>query len=295
MNTVKKVRAIRISALFVLFIMMQSCAFISMDLAGITQFQPFEERVFNPGSSDKILVVEVLGPIATTATRDFFPKQGTVERLDVILNQAKKDKNIKGLILKIDSPGGGINASDLVFKEIKSFKEERKIPVVACVTGMGTSGAYMAALSADRIVALPSSMVGNVGVLLPSISLEGLMDKLGIRNQTLTSGKFKDTGNPLRDMTSDDRAILEGIVGEFQRDFIARVKENRPVTAEDLAVIQDGRVMTAATGLKFHLVDQVGYYEDALKAMESLSKAVNPTVVVYRRRGENQGGFYSWP
>lgn len=276
-------------------LMIQGCAFISLDLSSFIQFQPFEERILKSGSDDKILVVEILGPITTTAVRDFIPRQGTLERLDGIIEKAKKDKNIKGLILKIDSPGGSVTASDLVFSQIKEFKEAQKIPVVACVTGQGTSGAYMVALSADSIVALPSSVVGNVGVLLPSISLEGLMDKLGIRNQTLTSGKFKDTGNPLRDMTTEDKAILEGIIKEFHRDFLTKVKEQRPVTAEDLAIIEDGRVMTATSGMKVHLIDQVGYYEDALKAMESLSKTESPTVVVYRRRGENEGGFYSWP
>jgi protease-4 len=276
-------------------LMIQGCAFISLDLSSFIQFQPFEERILKSGSDDKILVVEILGPITTTAVRDFIPRQGTLERLDGIIEKAKKDKNIKGLMLKIDSPGGSVTASDLVFNQIKEFKEAQKIPVVACVTGQGTSGAYMAALSADRIVALPSAVVGNVGVLLPSISLEGLMDKLGIRNQTLTSGKFKDTGNPLRDMTTEDKAILEGIIKEFHRDFITKVKEQRPVTAEDLAIIEDGRVMTATSGMKVHLIDQVGYYEDALKTMVSLSKTESPTVVVYRRRGENTGGFYSWP
>ena len=290
-----KVSNILLCALLVSLPLIQGCAFISLDLSSFIQFQPFEERILKSGSDDKILVVEILGPITTTAVRDFIPRQGTLERLDGVIEKAKKDKNIKGLILKIDSPGGSVTASDLVFSQIKEFKEAQKIPVVACITGQGTSGAYMVALSADRIVALPSAVVGNVGVLLPSISLEGLMDKLGIRNQTLTSGKFKDTGNPLRDMTPEDKAILEGIVKEFQQDFLTKVKEQRPVTAEDLAIIEDGRVMSATSGMKVHLIDQVGYYEDALKTMESLSKTEAPTVVVYRRRGENEGGFYSWP
>jgi protease IV len=290
-----KVRTMLLCALLCAVIMIQSCAFVSMDLGNFVQFQPFEEKVLKPGSPDKILVVEVLGPITTTASRDFFPEQGTVERLDSVLCLARKDKNIKGLLLKIDSPGGDVTASDLIFREVQTFKKEHKIPVVACITGMGTSGAYMAALSADRIVAVPSSMVGNVGVLMQSISFEGLMDKLGIKDQTLTSGKFKDTGNPLRDMTNNDKVILQGIVKEFQQDFLAKVKAHRPVTADDLAVIQDGRVMTATTGMKLHLVDQVGYYEDALKTMESLSISKNPTVVMYRRKGENTGGFYTWP
>lgn len=274
----------------------QGCAYISLDLGSFMEFQPFEERVIKEGSADKILVVEVLGPITTTALRDgFIPRQGTLERIEAIFEIAGKDKRVKGIILKIDSPGGGVTASDLLFKEVKAYKEKHKIPVVACITGQGTSGAYMAALSADSIVALPSSVVGNVGVLLPSISLEGLMDKLGIKNQTLTSGKLKDSGTFLRDMNEEDKVILEGIVTEFHRDFVAKVKSIRPVTPEDLVVIEDGRVMTASTGMKYHLIDQVGYYEDALKTMESLAETEDPTVVVYRRKGENKGGFYSWP
>ncbi len=277
-------------------VLLQGCAYISLDLGSFMEFQPFEERVIKDGSADKVMVVEVLGPITTTAFRDsFMPRQGTLERVEAIFEAAKKDSRIKGIILKIDSPGGGVTASDLLFKEINAFKEKQKVPVVACITGQGTSGAYMAALSADSIVALPSAVVGNVGVLLPSISLEGLMDKLGIKNQTLTSGKLKDSGTFLRDMNQEDKAILEGIVTEFHQDFVAKVKATRPVTPEDLAVIADGRIMTASTGVKYHLIDQVGYYEDALKTAEALSKVKDPTVVVYRRRGENKGGFYSWP
>lgn len=277
-------------------VLLQGCAYISLDLGSFMEFQPFEERVIKDGSADKVMVVEVLGPITTTALRDsFMPRQGTLERVEAIFEVAKKDSRIKGIILKIDSPGGGVTASDLLFKEINAFKEKQKVPVVACITGQGTSGAYMAALSADSIVALPSAVVGNVGVLLPSISLEGLMDKLGIKNQTLTSGKLKDSGTFLRDMNQEDKAILEGIVTEFHQGFVAKVKATRPVTPEDLAVIADGRIMTASTGVKYHLIDQVGYYEDALKTAVSLSKVKDPTVVVYRRRGENKGGFYSWP
>lgn len=275
---------------------LQGCAYISLDLGSFMEFQPFEERVIKEGGADKVLVVEVLGPITTTAMRDsFVRRQGTLERVEAILEVARKDDRVKGILLKIDSPGGGVTASDLLFKEIQAYKAEHKVPVVACITGQGTSGAYMAALSADRIVALPSAVVGNVGVLLPSISLEGLMDKLGIKNQTLTSGRLKDSGTFLRDMNEEDKAVLEGIVKEFHKDFLAKVTSIRPVTAEDLAVIGDGRVMTASTGMKHHLIDQVGYYEDALKTMESLAGTQGPTVVVYRRKGENKGGFYSWP
>jgi protease-4 len=223
------------------------------------------------------------------------PKQGTFERIESVLELAKKDNRIKGLILKIDSPGGGYTASDLIFRRIMEFKKERKIPVVACIVDQGTSGGYMVALSSDYIVAVPSSVVGNVGVLLPSISLGGLMDKLGIDNQTIKSGKLKDAGTPLRDMSPEEQALLNGIVMEFAGSFIEQVKSVRPVTEEDVAVFQDGRVLTATQGKNLHLIDEVGYYEEALTKIKSLAKVEDPTVVVYRRRGENRGGFYSWP
>ncbi len=241
-------------------------------------------------------MVEILGLIRTTDRHDaFLPNPGTYERLENIQDMAQKDKNIKAMILKIDSPGGGYTASDLIFRKIQEFKKSASIPVVSCIVGQGTSGGYMVALSGDYIVALPSSMVANIGVLVPSISLGGLMDKLGIADQTIKSGKLKDTGSPLRDMTEEDKAILKNMVMEFSSSFIERVKARRPVTKEDIAVIQDGRVLTAAAGRELTLIDEVGYYEEALGKVESLAGIKNPTVVVYRRAGENKGGFYTWP
>jgi len=277
-------------------LVLSGCAFITVDLASLTRIPGFEERVLRSGSADKILVVEVLGPITTTAVREALTKrQGSLERIDGVFTKAKKDEHIKGVILKIDSPGGGVTASDLIYRRVLEYKASQKVPVVACITNMGASGGYMVALAADRIVALPTSTVGSVGVLLPSISIEGLIDNLGIRDQTLTSGKHKGAGSIFRDMSPDDKAIYEDIIQDFHQDFISKVKARRPVSEDDLKIIGDGRIMTARSGLKYHLIAAVGYYEDALKAVETAAKIQNPTVVVYRRAGENSGGFYSWP
>lgn len=277
-------------------LLLGGCAFVSVDLSSLAQVPPLEERVIREGSKEKILVVEILGMIRTTGSRDtFVHRQGTLERLDNVLEKAGRDDRIRGVILKIDSPGGGYTASDLVYRKIREFRESSEVPVVGCIVGQGTSGAYMAALAADYIVALPSAVVGNVGVLLPSISLEGLMEKVGVDNQTITSGELKDAGTPLRDMTDAERRLLTGIVMELHASFMARVEEARPVTEEDIAVFRDGRILTAATAKTLHLVDEVGYYEDALEKVESLAGVENPTVIVYRRKGENRGGFYSWP
>jgi len=277
-------------------LIIQGCAFVSLDFKSLMTLSPLEERVIVRGSKEKILSIEILGPITVTSVRDrILPGEGTLERLDAVLSKASKDPRIKGIILKIDSPGGGLTASDLVYRKIMEFKKTKRLPVVSCIVGEGTSGAYMVAIAGDKIVALPSSIVGNIGVLLSSISLEGLMDKLGIRNQTITSGRFKDSGNPLRDMTDEDRDILNSIVMDFYRAFLKRVQLRRPITDTDIAVIKDGRVLTASSGLKYHLVDKVGYFEDAMDMVENMAGIQGATVVMYRRRGENKGGFYSWP
>lgn len=279
-----------------LLIMLQGYAFISLNIKDLLFLPPIEERTLIPGTKDKILVIEILGYLTIAAKKDgIIPREGTMERLDSVLAHAKRDKTIKGIVLKIDSPGGGVAASDLMYKRIKEFKKTQKIPVVACIIRQATSGAYMTALAADKIVALPSSIVGNIGVMIPSISLEGLMNKLGIKHQSITSGKFKDSGTPLRDMSSEDKEILEDIVMEFYRDFLSKVESVRPVTKEDLSIISDGRVMTASTGLKHHLIDKVGYFEDAVMYVEDRADIKGAMVVVYRRKGENEGGFYSWP
>jgi len=279
-----------------ILIMFQGCAFISLDIKSLLSLPPIEERTLIPGTKDKILVMEILGPLTITAKKDgIMPREGTMERLDSILARAKRDKTIKGIVLKVDSPGGGVTASNLIYKKIEEYKNTQEIPVVACIIRQATSGAYMTALAADKIVALPSAIVGNIGVIIPSVSLEGLMNKLGIKHQSITSGKFKDSGTPLRDMSSEDKEILKDIVMEFYKDFLSKVEKVRPVTKEDLSIIKDGRVMTASTGLKHHLIDKVGYFEDAVMYVEDLADIRGATIIVYRRKGENEGGFYSWP
>jgi protease-4 len=273
------------------------CAFVTIDLMSLTRIPGMQERVIYKGTESKVLVVEILGLITTTGVKQMFTSQeGTYERLDGILNTADKDPRIKAVILKIDSPGGSVTASDLVYRRIVDFKTNKKIPVVACITNMGASGAYMIALSADRIVALPTSMVGNVGVFIPFISFQGLMDMLGVRDETIASGKYKVAGSPKKDMTEEDKAIYKTIVDEMYADFMAKVKKNRPaMTDADIKIVGDGRVMAANTAVNYHAIDEVGYYENAVKSAEKLAGITNPTVVVYRRVGEKQGGFYSWP
>ena len=289
---------IRIIIALLAALALAGCAFVSVDLGDLLSAQPFEQRVLEPGGPDKILVLELTGPIGVTATHaGLSSSEGALERLEDILALAEKDRAIKGVILKIDSPGGTVTASDLVHRRINQYKTKHQLPVVACITQLGTSGAYMAALSADRIVALPASYVGNIGVIRMGVSVSGLLDKLGIKDETLTTGKYKDTGNPLRGMTEDERRLVtDSFLMEAYRDFLAKVRAGRPaITEADLKVAGDGRVFNARQACELHLIDKVGYYEDARGLVCELASLDKPSVVLYRRSGEAKGGFYSWP
>lgn len=289
---------LRIIAALLLTISLSACAFVSVDLGKLLDEGAFEQQVLESAGPAKVLVLELTGPISISAARETFGGgQGTLERLEDILRLAEKDKAIKGVILKIDSPGGTVTASDLIYRRIRQYKTRQHLPVVACITQIGTSGAYMAALSADRIVALPASYVGNIGVIRPGVSVGGLIDKLGIKNETLTTGKFKDSGNPLREMTAEERQLItESFLMEAYRDFIAKLRSARPsLTEADLKVVGDGRVLNARQARELHLIDEVGYYEDALRLVTELAGLDKPSVVLYRRGGEARGGFYSWP
>ncbi len=277
-------------------LILNGCSLISVDLDSFMGPQPMQESVLVQKSADKILIIEVLGPISTAGIQSTFSyTEAVYERLDEILRKAGRDHDIKGILLRIDSPGGEATASTLTYRALKQFKNERNIPVLALITNYGTSGAYMAALSADKIMALPTSIVGSVGVIMPSLNFTGLLDKLGIEDTAITSGELKDAGSPTKKMTDKDRAIFEAIIMEEYGLFIEMVKENRPVTEADLQIIGDGRIMTPSAAKQHNLIDAVGYYEDALKMLSGMIGNDDLSVVRYRRRGESEGSFYTWP
>lgn len=289
---------LRFPAALFLSLCLCGCAFVSLDMGGLFTEQPIEKRILEDRGPDEILVLELTGPINISNAREKFDaSQGTLERLEDILTLAEKNASIKGVILKIDSPGGTVTASDLIYRRIRQYKARHKLPVVACITQLGTSGAYMAALAADKIVALPTSCVGNVGVIMPGLSVAGLMDKLGIKNQTITTGKYKDIGNPLRDMTDDERKLMaDSFLKDAYLDFLDKIKKSRPeMTEEDLKIVGDGRIFNARYAKQLHVIDEVGYYETAREQVCQMANLTNPSVVVYRRADEAKGGFYSNP
>jgi len=274
------------------------CVFITGNLNPFaTTPHPLEEHVVSGTSGPKILLVDISHTIqgeADEGALGISRRESTTARVREELEQAAKDDRVQAVVLRIDSPGGTVTASDIVFHEIMTFKADRHVPVVADLLDMATSGAYYVALAADEIVASPTTVTGSVGVVMYGVNLAGLMEKIGVKNQTIKSGQHKDIGSPLRKMTHEDRAILHGVLNQMQQRFLSLVRERRR-TLDPAAVqtISDGRIFTADQALQAGLVDKIGYLDDALRAAKSRAGMTEARVVMYRRPEEFAENVYS--
>src|SRR5437773_2966080 len=193
-----------------------------------------------------------------------------VARIKEELTLAAEDDRIKALLLRINSPGGTVTASDIIYHEIMAFKEKRKIPVVAVIMDLGASGGYYIAVTGDRIIAHPTSVTGSVGVIMLRVSAEGLLQKIGVEASAIKSGAKKDIGSPFRPMTEDERAIFQSMINGFFSRFLDVVSKGRSLPADQLKVIADGRVVTGPKALKLGWFDRFGYLVVAIAAARNL-------------------------
>ncbi len=233
---------------------------------------------------NKIALIDVEG-VLTTGGGGFYGWFGTpVADIKEKLKRAEADGSVKAVVLRIDSPGGEVTAADILCNEVRGFSERTGKPVVAMFMGIATSGAYYMALPADRIYAHPTAVTGSIGVIIHYTNVEGLYEKLGLKPVTIKSGKKKDIASATRALTDEERQLLMGINRELFDKFMVKVRSNRPeMSAEDLAVIEDGRIVTAEQALALHMVDRVGYLPDALKEARELAGIPAAKVVMYSK------------
>jgi protease IV len=203
------------------------------------------------GFGDKLAVVEL---------------QGEIRSSEDIVRQLKKyrnDDDVKGIVLRIESPGGGVVASHEIYEEVKKTRDLGK-PVVVSMGSVAASGGYYASMGANRIVANPGTLTGSIGVISEFMRLDPMLNKIGIEPRTIKSGKFKDSGTPFREMTADDKQYFQNLMDEVHRQFIAIVEKERKLNHDSVIAIADGRVFTGEQAYKKHLVDTLGTYEDAI-------------------------------
>lgn len=210
------------------------------------------------------------------------------------LKVAATDPRIGAVVLRINSPGGGVTASDIMAEELNRFQAQTHKPVVACLMDLATGGAYYIALGADEIVAHPTTITGAMGAIANHYNLEDAMAALNITADPVKAGELVDMGSVTQPLSDEARALLQEMADGFRDRFASRVRSRRKVLSDaDMAVIADGRVMSASRALKLHLVDRLGYLDDAVSDAASMAGFHQPEVVLIQRASHPGRSIYS--
>lgn len=215
---------------------------------------------------EKVAVVPVTGLISDP--------EPTIEQL----KKFGKDDSVKAIVLRIDSPGGGVGPSQEIHEEVKKVRAKK--PVVASLGALAASGGYYVACAAQRVFANPGTMTGSIGVIMPFMNVKDLVEKIGVKGMTVKSGVFKDIGSPLRDMTPQERELLQGVVDNVHLQFVNAVAAGRNLNRENVLRIADGRIFTGEQAKALGLVDVLGNLEDAVADAGRLGKISGEPKVV---------------
>ncbi|MFC1604884.1 signal peptide peptidase SppA [Planctomycetota bacterium] len=241
--------------------------------------------------SDKIAIIDVDGLLANKRKGGWMrsgenPVSLFIEKLD----KAAADRSVKAVVLRLNSPGGTVAATDIMYHHLRQFRQQTGKPVIACVLGVGCSGAYYIACGCDGIIAQPSGVVGNIGTIFQTFSVAGTMEKIGVKAVTIKSGELKDMASPLHDLSDDERKVLEGIIEHLSEQFFEVVREGRKKIDEQK--LSDGRVFTAQQALQQGLIDKIGYLDDGIKWAKEMAGVKKMRVVIYSRPSSYKPNAY---
>jgi protease-4 len=224
---------------------------------------------FTGGGGDRIAVIPVEGVIDDQMAKN----------VSHHLKQYSDDSRVKAIMLRVDSPGGGVSASQEIYREVKRVKEEKKKKVVVSMASVAASGGYYIAAPADKIFANPGSITGSIGVIAEWLNYKELAEWAKLKPVVFKSGEFKDTGSPVRELTEAEKKYFQGMIDELYAQFVNAVTEGRQgkgeagaeLNKERVMTLADGRVYTGEAAKKYGLVDEIGNYEDAVKATAKMA------------------------
>jgi protease-4 len=273
------------------------CSVISVDLT--PRVRPLEETTVEGQGDAKILIVDISGVISDEGITPILSVGSAPARVPLLvrlreeLTKAEKDPKVRAVVLRINSPGGTVTASDIVYRELMLFRERTRRPVVAVLMDLAASGGYYVALAADTIVAHPTTVTGSIGTIMVSVNAEGLMQKIGVTPVTIKSGARKDMGSPFRTLTPEERAIFQSVIDDLHRQFTDKVAERRRLAPDVVKNLADGRVYTADQALAAKLIDQIGYMPEALGQARRAAGVEQARIVVYARPREYRATYYA--
>ena len=257
---------------------------------------PLKETTVSGYGRDKVLLLDISGVILEGPHRILGLQKGVTSpaRVKEELEKAAKDRRIKAVVIKINSPGGTVAASDVILHDLQAFKAERGLPVVVCLQGLATSGGYYVAQAGDTIIAYPTCITGSIGVLAMKLNLRGLMDKVGVDDDMVKSGRWKDFWSPFRPASPKEKEMMQQIIDQFYRGFVDVVATGRKLSLQEARQAADGRIFTADQAKDLKLVDQLGYLDDALElAKTKAGLPKDAKVVRYHRPGSYKPTIYS--
>ena len=256
-----------------------------------------------PGKSgDKVAIVPVEGMLINARVGGMFQAQeNAVSLFTQQMRAAARDKSVKAVVLRVNSPGGTVTASDTMYEIVRDFRRKTGKPVVASAQEVCASGGYYVCCAADKIVAQPTTVLGSIGVLMNTMEFTGALGKLGIRADAIKSGPLKDMGSPYRSMGQPEREVMQEMVDEYFNRFVDVVSATRPVQEarpglplkEDYRGVYSGRVFSGLRAVELGLADQAGRLDDAIVLAKQLAKAPGAKVVMYKRPYGYGGSIYA--
>ncbi len=202
-------------------------------------------ELIQKGAANRVGIVEITGLISDSQH---------------IVNQVKKfrlDKRVRGIVLRIDSPGGSVGPSQEIYDEVVKTRKSGK-PIFASMGTLAASGGYYIASAAEKIFANPGTLTGSIGVIMAFSNAKGLMEKIGLKPEVIKAGKYKDIGSPARPMTKKEKDLLQGVATDVHQQFIEAVASGRNITVEEISKVADGRILTGRQAYSLNLVDELG-------------------------------------
>jgi protease-4 len=234
----------------------------------------FKEVLLEGEGSNKLLMIDIYGPISNDPL--LIPNVGVIPGLTARIRQelelAYDDNNIRGILLRINSPGGTLTDSDVIYHSLMEFKKTKRIKIVASMGDIAASGAVYVAMAADEIYAHPTTITGSMGVIMPHTDYSDLANKLGVRSDPVHAGQYKGIGDPLVRRTDAEQKMLQDIVNKQHEKFIKVVQDGRPkLNNQEIRGMADGRLFTAEDAKERGLIDTIGYLDDAYKRLTQLT------------------------
>ena len=292
---------------FAVVAFVSGCGTPSFLITPVANSNTLDEQQLQAGSwgSGKVVIIPVEGVIANAKTGGLLqPTENILSIFTQELEKAAADPAVKAVVLRVNSPGGTVTASDAMYQLVKRFKARTGKPVVASAQEVSASGAYYVSCAADRIVAQPSSLVGSIGVIFETLEFQGTLQKIGVNAGAIKSGSLKDMGSPFKMMNNTERQVFQDMVEEDFAGFIKIVTDSRPNVEKPVADLTEyakpsyggtysGRVWSGRKAKELGLVDQLGLLEDAVTLAKTLAKAPNSGTVMYSRPYGYGGSIYA--